>query len=221
MAFNKEQALQDALDAYDRREYPSIRAAAKAFNVNHGTLARRINGGLSRQQAHEAEQLLSPDQERLLVRWILDLEVAGAPPTFAQVREFAGLVSQASGGPPSVGVNWISGFLNRHPDVRSKVGQKMEYLRIENTSPEALQIFFDLFLAVVQRHSIRTENQWNFDETGIAMGICSNQRVLGTTETKRSYVKSPENREWGTIIEAGSAVGRTIDPLILFKGQNL
>ena len=53
------------------------------------------------------------------------------------------------------------------------------------------------------------------------MGICSNQRVLGTAETKRSYVKSPENREWGTIIEAGSAVGRTIDPLILFKGQNL
>ena len=53
------------------------------------------------------------------------------------------------------------------------------------------------------------------------MGIYSNQRVLGTASTKRSYIKTPENREWGTIIEASSAEGDTIDPLILFKGKEL
>jgi len=107
MTSRHEQAIQDALDAYDRREYPSIRATADAYHVSNATLARRIKGGRSRQQAREEQQLLSPDQERLLVRWILDLEVAGAPPTFAQVREFAGLISTASGGPSTIGVNWI------------------------------------------------------------------------------------------------------------------
>ena len=76
-------------------------------------------------------------------------------------------------------------------------------------------------MAVVERHLIRTTNIWNFDETGIAMGIYSNQRVLGTSFTKRSYVKTPENREWGTIIKASSTEGGTIDPLILFKGKEL
>jgi len=53
------------------------------------------------------------------------------------------------------------------------------------------------------------------------MGICSNQRVLGTALTTRSYVKTPENREWGTIFETCSAEGGTTDPLFLFKGKEL
>ena len=93
MTSKYEKAIKDALDALDRREHPSLRAAADAYDVSKSTLARRAKGGRSRQEAREEQQLLSPDQEGLLIRWILDLEAAGAPPTFPQVREFAGLVS--------------------------------------------------------------------------------------------------------------------------------
>jgi len=59
------------------------------------------------------------------------------------------------------------------------------------------------------------------DETGLGLGICDNQIVIGTLETKRSYNSCPESREWVTIIEAISADGRCIKPLMIFTGGAL
>jgi hypothetical protein len=59
------------------------------------------------------------------------------------------------------------------------------------------------------------------DETGIAMGLCSNGYVISGKGKRRVYVKAPQNREWVPILEAISASGRSIRPLVVFKGQNL
>lgn len=221
MTTQSEQALQDAIRAWQRKDYPSIRATARAYNVSRVTLGRRVNGGNTRQQARESQQTLSRIQEDLLIQWILSMESAGAPPTFAQVREFAGHISQASGGLSTIGINWTRRFLKRNPTIRSKVGKAINYLRVETPTRDALQTFFELFASTIKRLQVRSRNIWNFDETGVAMGICSNQIVLGTSSTRRSYSKSPQNREWATILEACSAAGKTIDPVILFKGQAL
>lgn len=221
MPSQSEQALQNALQAYIRQEYPSIRAAARAYNVSFATLARRVKGGNTRQQARQTQQTLSPTQESLLIQWIISIEAAGTPPTFAQVREFAGCISVASGGPSKIGNHWISRFLKRHPSIRSKVGKPIDYLRIEAATPESLIPFFERFLALMEQYQIKPGNLWNMDETGVAIGICSNQTVLGTSETKQSYKKSPQNRDWSTVIEACSAAGLDIPPVVIFKGQEL
>ena len=221
MISEKEQKIQDAVDAYSRGEYPSLRTLSAAYGVDRKTLTRRIRGGVTRQEAREEQQLLSSTQEDLLCRWIIDLDLAGAPPSFAQVREFAGLISKASDGPSLIGQNWITRFLTRHPNIKSKVGRKIDYLRAENTSPEALRAFFDHFWTVMTSHDVQLSNIWNFDEHGLGMGVCTNQRVLGSTQRPRSYLKTPENRDWVSIIEACSIDGRSTDPLILFKGKEL
>jgi hypothetical protein len=59
------------------------------------------------------------------------------------------------------------------------------------------------------------------DETGIALGICSNQIVLGAAGTKKTYLNTPENREWASIVETGSAEGASLRCLVIFKGQSL
>ena len=59
------------------------------------------------------------------------------------------------------------------------------------------------------------------DETGIAISVCNNTRVLASTYKRKAYVKSPENREWITIVECVSADGRTLRPLVIFKGQRV
>lgn len=55
------------------------------------------------------------------------------------------------------------------------------------------------------------------DESGLGLGRCSNQRVVGGSRTKRTYVKSPETREWVTIVEVISALGRFLRPTVIFK----
>lgn len=65
------------------------------------------------------------------------------------------------------------------------------------------------------------ENVWNFDETGVALGVCTNQQVVADARKKKAYKKSPESREWVSILECINAVGKKLQCLVIFKGRNL
>jgi hypothetical protein len=56
------------------------------------------------------------------------------------------------------------------------------------------------------------------DEHGIALGICTNTRVLASASKKRTYVAAPQDREWVSIVESISVTGKKIRPLVIFKG---
>jgi hypothetical protein len=59
------------------------------------------------------------------------------------------------------------------------------------------------------------------DESGLGLGRCTNQRVVGGSHSKRSYVKSPETREWVTVIEVINATGRALRLTVIFKGKDV
>jgi hypothetical protein len=59
------------------------------------------------------------------------------------------------------------------------------------------------------------------DETGKALGVCANTRVLASSQKKKAYHQSLENREWASIIKCVSALGKKLRPAIIFKGKNL
>jgi hypothetical protein len=65
-----EEAIGEAIDGLNSGQFTSRRAAARHFNVNANTIDNRMKGKLSRQQAHENEQNLSPEEEQLLLAWI-------------------------------------------------------------------------------------------------------------------------------------------------------
>lgn len=221
MASNRETRLQQAIQGFLSRQYTSIRAAAAANDVDHTTVSRRLKGQVPRGLARESQQLLSNQQEELLKQWILDLETQGHAPTYTAIRELATIISTNSGGPEKIGHNWISRFIQRHPEIHSKVGKKIHALRLDTTTPEAITTWFTQFNTVRERYKVQWQHTYNMDETGIALGVCNNQRVIGTTSTTSSYKKTPENREWVSIIETISAVGTRLQALVIFKGQSL
>jgi hypothetical protein len=139
MAANREQRIQQAIQDYQTSSNTSIRAAAAANDVDYSTLSRRLKGQLPRSIARQVQQLLSNEQETLLKRWILDLEAQGHAPSFNTVRELAAVVSRSSGGLNKVGKNWLFRFLQRHPEIASKVGKKADTRRVDGTTPEALE----------------------------------------------------------------------------------
>ena len=121
------------------------------------------------------------------------------------------LVSKVSGGPDTLGNNWVP----------TKVGVRIDALRLQNTTPEALEAWFAGLKRLQTDHQVDTADTWNMDEIGTALGVCTNQTVIGSSSTTQSYKKSPDTREWVSIIEAISALAKKCRPLIIFKGKSL
>ena len=100
-------AVDDALAAFLAGDYTSLRAAARAFGVPESTVRDRAYGSKTRAEARRSQQLLSAEQEEMLVRWILDLNMYGQALNFAQVRAMASLISAVLNGPSTVGKAYI------------------------------------------------------------------------------------------------------------------
>jgi hypothetical protein len=120
-----------------------------------------------------------------------------------------------------LGKNWVTGFKKRNPRVKTCIGRPIDIKRIAGTQQEALESFYNLVEDTRTRFSIKTANIWNMDEHGIAEGKCVNTRVLAAAGRKRVYIQMPGIRDWVSILEAVSAAGQHIRPLVIFKGQNV
>ncbi|EMT73749.1 hypothetical protein FOC4_g10000808 [Fusarium odoratissimum] len=72
----------------------------------------------------------------------------------------------------------------------------------------------------IAKYGIRSDDIWNFDETGFMMGMISSGKVITSSE-RYGNPKSvqPGNREWVTAIQAINAEGRAIDPYLVVAGQ--
>ena len=57
------------------------------------------------------------------------------------------------------------------------------------------------------------------DETGFRIGIPGGERVIVPCSVKQLYTPSPENRISITVIEAISAGGQTIAPVLVVSGK--
>lgn len=117
-----------------------------------------------------------------------------------------------------LGKKWGTTFIQRNPRVSSIIGQRVKASRIIGTSPEHIQDFFTRLSRVQAEHQVRAENMWNMDEYGIALGICTNTKVLANAKKKHTYVVAPQDREWVSIVESIFTAGRKIRPFVIFPG---
>ena len=216
---NREESIKRAIEDLENGNILSLRAAAAAYNIPRSTLRSRIAGGTNYQIGHHHRQRLTPAQEDFLAEWILEQDLQGFPPSLPRVREMASRILQMNGDTTPLGKDWVTGFQKRNPKVISCIGKRIDARRIEGTQPEQIQQFYNLFDETCTRFNISTENTWNMDEHGIALGVCSNARVLARAGRNKTYIKAPENREWVSIVEAVSADGQSIQPLVIFKGK--
>jgi Tc5 transposase DNA-binding domain len=136
-----EQAVEGAISS----DLSSIRATALVWSVPRTKLSRRLDGGVSRMEGHSSQQPLSPTQEKMLVKWILEQERLGHALTHQRIREFEAKIRGFSGEDPRIGKNWLRKFMQRNPAIRTKVGRKIDYQRVQNILPEVLEPWFHLY----------------------------------------------------------------------------
>jgi hypothetical protein len=217
----RELAIQSAIRDLNSGVFTSQRKAAQAYGVPRSTLQERLQGRQPNVIAHQHQQRLTPEQERFLVEWILEEDSRAQPPSHPRVREMATRILHMNGDYQPLGQLWVSHFVARNPRVASIVGRKIESARTTGANYETIKAFLELFERTRIELGIQYEDIWNMDETGVALGVCTNARVLASSSKKKAYVKSPEDREWVSIIETVSATGAKLQCLVVFKGKHL
>jgi predicted transcriptional regulator len=70
-------------------KFKSAYQAAKVLGLTKTTVTKRLNGGLTRAEARQKQQLLSKNQEKTLLKWIKELTASGYAPSHRILCEVA------------------------------------------------------------------------------------------------------------------------------------
>jgi hypothetical protein len=210
-----------AIESQEAGERLSYRRAAEIFKVDRRTLARRHKGQTqSYAAAAKARQLLNPQQELELVKYIERSAKRGLPPTREMVQNFASAVAKWE-----VSESWVTRFLHRHDrDLTSKWTVGMDRVRHIADSPERYKAYFTLLHSKIQQYKVEAEDIYNMDEKGFVIGK--------TTRSKRIFSKASwmakettaalqdGNREFITCIACVCADGTALPPALIFMGNS-
>ena len=198
----------------------SLRYAAEASGVPRQTISNRILGRQTKSQTNESRQKLSSGLEKKVVDWILLQERLGYAPTHAQVRGICSRICRSTGEAEDLGKHWMEGFFKRNPEVKTKLGRRIDYQRLNGATPDTINSFFDILETVSH---VPPGNIYNTDKAGIMEGMGINGLVVGSSEvnSKAVYVKGNQSRTWTTFIKCINAAGRALTPLVIFKGASV
>jgi len=102
-----------ALTGLESGLYKTAYQAANVTDASESTLSRRLNGGKSRSEAHESQQILSKAQEKALAERITDLTATGHPAHHDFLRDMVEDIRKQSGLdnnariPLPIGGSWV------------------------------------------------------------------------------------------------------------------
>ncbi|CEI70977.1 hypothetical protein FVEN_g9660 [Fusarium venenatum] len=208
-----------ALQAYQADLELSLRRAAKLYNVHFQTLHYRSQGRQAREDYIPSSRKLSNLEEEVIVQYILDLDSRGFSPRHRDVEEMANrLLADCDASP--VGKRWAINFTKRQPELKTRFRRRYDYKRAKCEDPTIIRNWFRLVKNIIAKYGIRSDDIWNFDETGFTTGKIEPGIVITSSE-RRGNPKSvqPGDREWATVIQAINAEGQAIDPFIVVAGE--
>ena len=227
---DRETTIQNALQAFKFGDFPSIRAAARAYEVSPATLARRVKGSTSARKHNEPRQACNEAEEEAIVAWIQLWQKRGFPVRHDMLKATAEYIMAQRNGTyrretlstQVLSRTWSCRFVNRHPFLKSIMSRPIEQERTEACTRENFEKWFNVYRDATTTYKVAPCNIYNLDETGFQMGDTARSYViidkrLGT----KGYTGRGSNTENITVIECGCMDGTVLSPFIIFKGKNL
>ncbi|KAI1000249.1 hypothetical protein K3495_g7947 [Podosphaera aphanis] len=182
----REHANQEAIRGFENGTSTSLRKAAIALNVPRSTIHSRMLGYHSHAIAHKHRQRLSPEQEESLKEWIIIEDSRFQPPWHPRVKDMAARTLRENGDHEPLGKRWLQHFIARNPSVSSMVSRKIDSLRASPANPDNIRAFLELFERTRTQLRVHQEDIWNMDETGLALGVCTNTQVVAKSTKKKT-----------------------------------
>ena len=114
----------------------------------------------------------------------------------------------------------MEGFLRRNPVLKTKGFRNIDSQRINGATTTVIKSWFPL-LSIPEIQAIKPEHRYNMDESGIMEGFGVNGLVVRSAGKRNIQKKNPGSRAWTSLIECISAVGKSLTPLVIFKGKTI
>jgi hypothetical protein len=178
-----------------------------------------MDGTQSKNDCTSPTQRLSPSEEEVLIKKVLNLDTQGLPIRLQTLRDFASAITRARGGEP-VGVKWPYNFVRRTPELKTRLTRSMNYRRALSEDPKLVGEWFDVILNTKEKYGICDEDIYNFDETGFQMGqIGSSTVITSSGRFTRPKQLQGHSQEWITVIQGINSQGWALPPFVIFKGK--
>ena len=174
-----------AIQAIENQEKLSIREAARIYDIPFSTLQARLAGRKNRVELRANSFKLTEIEENSLKKWVISMDIRGAAPRPSMVQEMANLLLETRGTTPiqTVGVNWVTKFVKRHPELDIRFSRRYDYKRAKCEDPKIIKEWFNLVQKTILENGIHKDDIYNFDETGFAMGLTATAKVITRADT--------------------------------------
>ncbi|KAI0993181.1 hypothetical protein K3495_g15002 [Podosphaera aphanis] len=208
-----------AVKDFQEGKFLSKRRAAQAHDIDHKTLAANLVAPTGKSGGHN--KVLNGAQEEALCEYCDCCIRMNINPKLKDVRRAANSLLRLDGPGKRVSHMFATRWMKRNPKYKIRRSKKLSAARKAATERGEVEEHFNRFRNEQSAKKIKPENIWNFDETGFRIGCLNGQLVLIWAEQKAVYLIDPENRDYVTCIEAISASGKTIPPMVILSGALL
>ena len=213
--------IQEAIAEIESREPGdkfSYQQIAKKYGVNRVTLARRHKGETEAYGIRK--RFLHPQHETELVRYIDTLNERRTPPTRAMIQRYASSLAGFE-----VTEQWVSRFINRHPDhLISRYTKGMTRLRHSADSGSKYSLYFKLLHEKMEEYNVQPLHIFNMDEKGFQLGrIARSKRIFSKQLYEQKGLRQAledGSSEWITVMACICSDGKVLSPSLIFQGSN-
>lgn len=220
----REQKIQQALKAVEAGLEGGVSAAVELYGVPRATLYARISGKrASRQTSHEGQQRLTAAEEEAIVRWCYENDDRGFPPRLDLVQDMARHLERKRTGlaPAPLGKNWITRFLNRHPDLANKYSTNLQRQDAQANRPRLIKEYFAKLARIIRRHGLKAHQIFSMNRKYFLLGMAARAKAIRRPGQQNPRLAHDGNwdSEFVTVVETISAAGLVLAPLIINEGE--
>ncbi|XP_053389346.1 uncharacterized protein LOC128552342, partial [Mercenaria mercenaria] len=219
-ADTRRQAVHNAHE-HLKRTGDSIRKSAKLYSIPESTLRRHINQPYLTESCAGRPTVFTKLEEQQLAVHIKKMARLGYGYARWQVCQLAQNMLHTKGIETVIPQkDWYYGFIKRM-DLNIQRPKKRELARVFGGSASNIGDYFIELETVLSKYNLMNipASLWNVDETGITLDVPPPKIACGKGE--QPFIVTSSRRATTTVIAAGNALGETIPPYVIYKGQRL
>ena len=117
-----------------------------------------------------------------------------------------------------LGINWVTNFIARHPELRSRKEQLLDIDRASASHPTLLRSWFSAVAVILSEVEVEDQDVWNADEVGARMNHSKGSEAIFNRRGGPPVTVRSGNTQWTSVMECVNTVGRAIRPLVVHVG---